>query len=217
VPYDVWPEGPYIGRDEVWQGSGATPESENEVISSMVLAVISTSGTSDIRGVLPQLQLEQFQHDELYHREIARLPVQRRLTHMALHFAKYAGNLAESAGDLERVQRVVTDVFVIGTSCANALNVRLAEALPDRPTSVEAYDLASFASALTINAGRMAAACEKLDHLEDFPFRTVIREAAVELVDRAICFSDAQAWDLERLVRERLAGVKQKMIFHDRL
>ena len=42
-----------------------------------------------------QLQLEQFRHDEIYHREISRLTVHQRLNHTALHFSKYAGQIAE--------------------------------------------------------------------------------------------------------------------------
>ena len=38
----------------------------------------------------------------------------------------------------------------------------------------------------------MAAACEKLDHLEDYPFRPVLREGTIELVQAAILFAEAR-------------------------
>jgi hypothetical protein len=183
----------------------------------MALAVISAEGALDTRRALHDLQLEQFNHDEKYHREIARLSVQDRLRHMALHFAKYAGNLAEAQGDWAKIQRVVTDVFIIGTSCANTLNVRLPDVLPPPHSAEDDGDVNSFATVLTINAGRMAAACERLDHLEDFPFRPTIRDAAVALIDQAIRFAEAQGWDLPALARARLARVKEKMIFHGRV
>lgn len=181
---------------------------------AMALAVISSDRTPDVGRALDQLQLEQFEHDEKYHREIARLPVQNRLTHMALHFAKYAGNLAEAGDDQARVQRIVTDVFVIGVSSANILNLRLSEALA--ANAQPSRGLSEFAVALAVCAGRMAAACEKLDHLEDFPFRPVIRDAVVELVRAAILAAENRRWNLPLLVRTRLKGVKEKSIFHGR-
>jgi hypothetical protein len=185
----------------------------------MALAIISSEGAPDIRDLLEQLQLEQFQHDEKYHREIARLGTQDRLKHMALHFAKYVGNLASAAGEEDgQIQRIVTDVFIIGTSTSNILNLRLAEAVPLlRTDSSSNGDLTTFAAALTINMGKMAAACEKLDHLEDFPFRSAIREAVLAMVEAAIEHAEARGWDLTALVRERLRGVKEKMIFHGRV
>ena len=75
---------------------------------------------------LARLQWEQFEHDEKYHREIARLTVQDRLKHMALHFAKYSGGLAAGPDEAE-LRRLVTDIFVIALSSANILNVRLAD------------------------------------------------------------------------------------------
>jgi hypothetical protein len=71
----------------------------------MSLSLVSASGSgfeslsaTDLR----QLQVEQFSHDETYHREIARLPVQQRLTHMTLHFAKYVGRLLADDSDDSR-------------------------------------------------------------------------------------------------------------------
>lgn len=184
----------------------------------MALAVMSREGVPDIRNVLDQLQLEQFQHDEKYHREIARLSTQDRLKHMALHFAKYVGNLASAGSDEARVQRILTDVFIIGTSCANTLNLRLTEVLPPRTgCSTAERDVSTFAAALTINMGKMAAACEKLDHLEDFPFRSAIREAVVAIITTAIDHAESWGWDLHALVGARLKGVKEKMIFHGRI
>jgi hypothetical protein len=181
----------------------------------MGLAVISGEGAPDVRDALERLQLEQFRHDETYHREIARLSTQDRLKHFALHFAKYAGNLAEEQADRARVQRVVVDVFVIATSCANTLNLRLPEALSQEVAASEpAGDAKDFLMALTINAGKMAAACEKLDHLEEFPFRATIRAAALALIQSSILFAEARGWNLEDLVHTRLAAVKEKMIFH---
>lgn len=179
----------------------------------MTLAVVAAEGASDIRLQLDELQLQQFKHDETYHREIARLSVQDRLRHMALHFAKYSGRFveAEAAGDEALKQRIATDVFIIGVSTANILNIRLVRELEalGRPRAAT-----EFASSLAIGAGKMAAACEKLDHLEDFPFRVVIRDAALRLVDAAIEFADGRGWNLRQLVQERLGTIKENFIHH---
>lgn len=164
-------------------------------------------------AVLDRLQWQQFEHDEKYHREIARLTVQDRLKHMALHFAKYAGNLAEGPQE-ETVKRVVTDIIVIGVSSANVLNLRLS----DRHNTLRARDASvDLTAAITIAAGRMAAACEKMDHLEAFPFRERISEAVLDLLSQALSYADARGWDVPELVAARLQPVKEKSIFYGRL
>lgn len=176
----------------------------------MALAILAENDRSEMLN-LDQLQLEQFKHDEMYHREIARLSTQDRLKHMALHFAKYAGNVAESGEDEGALKKAVTDTFIIAVSTANILNVRLSDAL----SSGRSEGLsASFGNALAIHAGRMAAACEKLDHLEDVAFRPVIRENTIALFIAALTEAERRGWDIYDLVRARLAGVKKKMIFH---
>lgn len=184
----------------------------------MALALVTPNGVPDIRQAFDRLQLAQFQHDEMYHREIARLSTQDRLKHMALHFAKYVGNLAVAGDDEAQRQRVIIDVFIIGTSCANTLNLNLTDAMPARaPAVASSAETSSYITILTINMGKMAASCEKLDHLEDFPFRTVIRDAVIAIVDATISYAESQRWDLQDLVKARLKGVKEKAIFHGRI
>lgn len=160
------------------------------------------------------LQLEQFKHDEAYHREIARLSTQDRLKHMALHFAKYAGNLAEAGDNETALKKAVIDTFIIAVSTANTLNVRLSELVGSKASSVRST---SFPTLLAVYAGRMAAACEKMDHLEDVAFRPIIRDSVVGLIEAAADEADRRGWQIAELVRSRLAGVKQKMIFHGRI
>lgn len=188
----------------------------------MGLRAVET-GEADVAGlnaaIFDRLQLEQFRHDELYHREISRLPTQAKLKHMALHFAKYAGNLLESDGDQGVLKRIVTDVFVIGTTTANALNVRLADELADLASDAasEADSFAAMSHALTVNAGRMAAACEKLDHLEDYPFRPIIKAAAIGLLRASLNVCRTKAWVIQDLIAARLQPIKEKSIFYGKL
>lgn len=164
-------------------------------------------------AALDRLQWQQFEHDEKYHREIARLTVQNRLKHMALHFAKYAGNLADAPQD-QAVKRLVTDIVVIAMSSANILNLRLS----DQHNALRGgRGESGFATAITIAAGRMAAACEKMDHLEAFPFRERISEAVLELLSQALAFAEARGWDVEEMVAARLQPVKEKSIFYGKL
>lgn len=180
----------------------------------MGLAAVNSGTEALPRLDLDVIQLEQFKHDETYHREIARLSMQDRLRHMTLHFGKYAGNLAESGEDETVFRKVVTDTFIIAVSTANTLNVRLSDVLSDATSAGIVDRERPFGTALTIHAGRMAAACEKLDHLEDFAFRAVVRERTISLVQAAIAEAERRGWGIAELVRTRLAGVKQKMIFH---
>lgn len=160
-----------------------------------------------------QLQLQQFRHDETYHREIARLPVQSRLTHMTLHFAKYAGYMAEGC-DEARLQQITTDIFVIALSSANILNCRLGD-VGDLQSGAHVNTEADLARCIVIAAGRMSAACEKLDHLEDFPFRPVIRDGVIACAKAALAFCAFKNWNASGLVGARLNGIKAKSIFHD--
>ena len=164
---------------------------------------------------LDQLQQEQFFHDENYHREIARLTVQKRLTHMALHFAKYAGYLAEDC-DSAKENRVIVDILIIGISCANILNLRLSQTL-NFEFVVDPSIESDFGRQLTIATGRMAAACEKLDHLEAFPYRSEIQESVVQIVQSALLLHAYRKSDVEALVRERLAGIRSKSLFNPKI
>ena len=161
------------------------------------LATIEHRDSSHVnRGAasqLLQLQREQFEHDEAFHREVARLEIKHRLTHMALHFSKYVGYVGGHVGDDSRgpdLRRVIVDCFIIALSSANILNVRLSDEFgldsTDYPSlhdfarrlslqnSEGRFDAAWLLVALSIPVGRMAKACEALDHLEALAYREEI-------------------------------------------
>lgn len=164
---------------------------------------------------LDAMQLAQFRHDETYHREISRLTVKGRFTHMTLHFAKYAGYLA-TGGDESRFRRTVTDLFIIGVSTLNGLNVRIHPVLSETPRVNDTSE-AALTRSVTMLAGRMASACERLDHLEDFPYRQTLHDSSLALVALALSAAQDRGWDMADLVTERLLPVKEKSIFHGRL
>lgn len=151
---------------------------------------------------LQALQSEQFYHDEKFHREIVRLSVQDRLRHMTLHFSKYVGRLLQ-AEDGDR--QTIVDTFIIALSSANILGLHLSLESESQPLNRQ-----EFIARLGVATGRMSAACEKLDHLEDFPFRQTLREGVIDITAAVISYSTAQKIDLPQLVRRRLASVRSK-------
>lgn len=160
------------------------------------------------------VQFAQFEHDEKYHREISRLPMQSRLRHMAMHFAKYAGRLQEDPTG-PQFRRIATDTLIIAISCANILNIDLSA----RSLAVGGADAsqAAFTKRLAIAAGRMAAACERLDHLEDFPFRAALVDEVLVILAASLNLFNAEGWSPVREMKERLAPIKAKSIFHGKL
>jgi hypothetical protein len=181
-----------------------------------------------------ELQLEQFHHDETYHREIARLTVQHRLSHMVLHLTKYLGLFANDTDvDDQRLNRAITDSIVIGLSTANILNLRLADRLIE--SDQRALGLSAlckhFASQIggdrldrdflvkktAIAVGRMAKGCESIDHLEAFPFREAITDGLIDVLKVLLATAAVREIDVSTSVRVRLRGVKSKSIFHGHL
>lgn len=163
---------------------------------------------------LDAMQREQLYHDETYHREISRLSVKGRVTHMTLHFAKYAGYLEEDQGN-DKFRRTVTDLFVIGMSVLNGFNVRAYTSLESLgPLNYTSKD--ELKRTVTIMTGRMAAACERLDHLEDFPYRRILQDAAISITAAALATACHYGWSMPSLVYERLQPIKEKSIFFNK-
>lgn len=179
------------------------------------------------------LQLDQLRHDELYHKDVVIMPLGERVKHMALHVAKYTGSLADAleADDAARIERVLTDAFVITLATANTLNQHLGrdlglEASGDaslaelgaaalrqlaRPDREPFWLLRMFAR----HGGALAKACESLDHLEDYPFRNAMRESNLNLFRLVIAEAVARRIDLDDRYRARLRQVEGRVIFDE--
>src|SRR5262245_42276679 len=131
-------------------------------------------------SLLTVLQGEQQRHDELAHRDILALPFERRITHMSLHYAKYAGRLLElRETDATAVGRIVVDISIITLACANILNTELDSALGRMPWHSEYFSRCEetlhtwIGTRLAIFNSRIAKACEAFDHREDLPYRQI--------------------------------------------
>jgi hypothetical protein len=179
------------------------------------------------------LQREQFDHDERFHREIARLSTEARLKHMALHFCKYTGQFAALLHSPETTSlrlRTITDSFIISLCSANALNFNLSEHVaPQIGGAATLRDLGLYlASQLyptatlddtwllathAVHAAKMARACEKIDHLEAFPFRNELCEAALSLCQVALIAASRNNIDLYQAVEERRREIRQRSQF----
>lgn len=184
------------------------------------------------QSYLLEFQLRQLSHDERYHRDVVLLPLGERLKHMALHFAKYVGYLAENEGaeDAARVQQILVDSFIISLATANALNLDIHREL--REAGAEAADLPQLgaalhasvlpngsASALNLlrafarHTGALAKACESLDHLEAFPFRDSMRASTIAIFKLVVAAAAGRDLDLAELYRKRLRVVEERSIF----
>lgn len=184
--------------------------------------------------LLLDLQWAQLNHDELYHRDITLLPVGERMTHFALHMAKYVGRIAEAIdADAEcLLERAVVDAFIIGLAAANTLRVDLGKnLLGDCPIT---EDLRSLGFKISDDlgrreidslwllkqfarySGRLAKSCESLDHVESHPFRESMIENLLELLKIVIVEASLREIDLAKRVRQRLEGVESKDMFHNR-
>lgn len=181
----------------------------------MALSVmdVRNSAQADFNIDWAAVQLVQFEHDEKYHREICRLSTQDRLRHMSLHFAKYAGRLLDDPCEAD-FRQITVDTMVIAVSCANILNVDLPRKFvpaAGKPSRSE------YTRQLAIAAGKMAAACEKLDHLEDFPFRQTLTAQALGILADSIALFHTEGWEPVQEMSERLAKIKAKSIFHGKI
>lgn len=165
---------------------------------------------------LRDLQRSQNRHDLKYHPDIVALGTIGRLKHMALHNVKYAARFAaaELEGDVAAFEKVLTDSFIIALSTANILTYDLGAGLPN--TDGDGDDRANssdFAFRYLQEVGRMAKACESIDHLENFPFRPEIVRANATLTRLVIEEAGRRNIDLVETYARRIAEVEARSGF----
>ncbi|WP_291207701.1 hypothetical protein [Hyphomonas sp.] len=179
--------------------------------------------------LLFEIQKKQLDHDEFYHREIARLPMPHRLQHMALHLSKYFARLVANHHRSDATLRLWTDAFIISVSTCNTLNRKLEDlwGLPEYSPMAAAelrqwIDIAFEASVpqtarisyLAKHVEQICNATEKMDHIEEFPYRSCIGTSAA-MIAGAAAAEIQRSGDLFDIVATRLDGVKAKSIFHE--
>lgn len=187
---------------------------------------------NNVEKQLFTMQIQQFEHDEFFHKEITRLNVHQRLNHMALHFAKYVGKICDcvlNSKDEQALKKNVIDSFIIATTCANILNIQISDKL-ELSNSKNLFELGnSIASRLGIDTaeslwlvktypvvvGELAKACESIDHLEPYQYREKIAECVIQIFSLMLVAASHNNIELVAEVSNRLTGVKKKSIFFD--
>jgi hypothetical protein len=179
------------------------------------------------------MQSQQYDHDEFFHKEITRLNIHQRLNHMALHFAKYAGKICNcilNAQDEQILKKTIIDSFIISTTCANTLNIRISDRLSFLHTPMPenlldlGHDVANqlgidtkdplwLIKTYPIVVGELAKACESVDHLESYQYRESIADCVIKICSLMLVAASNLNIDLTTEVSNRLTGVKEKSIF----
>lgn len=191
-----------------------------------------------MNGIIEQLfklQTAQLDHDELFHKEITRLNVHQRINHMALHFAKYSGSICDclfNGPNETTLKKNIIDSFIISTTCANTLNIRISDKLTTEMLNgsasffelgnniaaqweINTEDSLWLAKNYPVVVGKLAKACESVDHLEPYPYRELITDNVIRICFLMLIAASIYKIDLVSEVPLRLAGVKQKSIFFD--
>ena len=184
-----------------------------------------------IRQQLYKLQQIQEAHDEKYHKDISNLNLHHRLNHLVLHFAKYSGRFFVFELNKEKwcnkdLRKLITDTFIIGLSACNTLNVYLDKTIAEVDTasddlyllgqelnkSIELENVDVFKQ-FAIYVGKMAKACESLDHLEDIKFRDIMIENVIDISCLTLILAYRHKVNLYTDVQIRLNEVEDKSIF----
>jgi len=178
---------------------------------------------SPLLMALTQLQESQHRHDVAAHQDILYSLVPKKLTHFTLHFAKYQGamSLAIRLGNPDALNRALVDSLIITLAAANALNLKLSDQV-EKLLSEAKIDQSQGSKSETSHellmeyveiVGRMAKACEVLDHLENYPSRQVLERSVVELTLLLDRFARHEKTDIVANIAERWLRVEQKAIF----
>lgn len=175
---------------------------------------------------MSNLQIEQQRHDDLAHRDILCLPVQDRIRHMVLHFAKYCGHFADIQAVQSEARFISTfvDTTIICLASANALGIKLAGFVQDQAsrsdwttkfkaqTGISQELSTEFFIQLSKVTGTMAKACESLDHLESFDYRGTLERGVVAIASLCAAVADRAGVDLPTLVRSRWERIERKFL-----
>jgi hypothetical protein len=179
---------------------------------------------------LTSLQARQRKHDTRAHQDIFYLPYPERIKHLTFHVAKYAGRLATPGSSQATIRQTLVDAFIIALSAADVLKINLAEALQKRAGTERCNDLSQlgrlllktheepaepllwYLRMLAVIGGRMAKACESLDHMEPVPYRIMLTEGVIDLCVCTIeagCLLDV---NLKEAVHQRWSKIEAESI-----
>lgn len=172
--------------------------------------------------LLTKVQRAQLKHDQDYHPDILALNTIDRLKHMVLHNTKYAARFidAEDRNDDFLFESTLVDAFVIGVATSNTLVQNLSVILgacenDDEPGNLNQLQ---FSRRYIASIGKMAKACESIDHLEKYPFREVLQVENASIIREVIIEAEKRGIDLLYKYEARISDVEKKSpfrIFHE--
>jgi hypothetical protein len=166
--------------------------------------------------------------------DILNLSPADKMKHMGLHVAKYVGYALEALEDNEadRLERSLTDCFIVCLAAANAINFDLGQQLVES-LGYDHQDLIRVGMDLgkrmqrkdtdgmwivremTRYSGRLAKACESVDHMESFPFREAMGDNLVALLKVILAEAAGRRIDLVGTSMTRHAGVEKRNILKE--
>lgn len=150
------------------------------------------------------LQVKQKFHDEKYHQDVLALTLQNRIKHIVLHFSKYIGKLFE---EIEQ-QKIYIDMMICCLALANALNIKL-ESYHMNINNDKEDDVYK---KIVMTIGKMAKACESLDHIESFPSRDILVKEVKGLFN--LVLKTLSNLDIEKMLIDRWSQVESRNIFN---
>lgn len=162
---------------------------------------------------LDWLQREQFRHDAVAHGGIVALSMRRQLVNFTLHLSKYQGTLLKAlrSGDADRVQRIITDSFIILLAMANALgkSPRIFSAGRPAPLS-HLRNSEALMSAYVEIVGEMSKACEAFDEDESYPSHGMLYTCMSTLCRIVIALANVNEVPLLETVPHRWSQVERR-------
>ncbi|HWG89362.1 MAG TPA: hypothetical protein VNZ52_00790 [Candidatus Thermoplasmatota archaeon] len=180
--------------------------------------------------ILLDLQKRQVVHDREYHRDIFFLPYPQRMTHFALHFAKYVGRLAAGPISHAELEKTLADCVIVSLAASDVLHIDFDSEIKRRlgaKTLTEAESLAAesigfpsdrgeaqreWALRLAVPTGRIGKALESLDHMESLNVREVLASALVEIVLLNLAVARLMGLHTSELVTARWAEIEGRRL-----
>lgn len=153
------------------------------------------------QNLIYELRQRQKAHDDEYHQDILVLGTVNRAKHLVLHFVKYISNI-ECSSDRTVLRKNLADIMICVLSMSNLLNLDLGTHLGCDDTLLKII-------------GKMAKACESLDHVEDFPSHKVIVEETNKLFSKIIKLTQENDFDIEEIISMRWEEIENKFHFSE--
>lgn len=147
-------------------------------------------------------QIRQLEHDKNYHADIFALTLPKRMTHITLHLAKYAYEIAKIA-ESNDVSKSFVDAFIMVVSASNLLKIELADLEIDSYSNDEPVFLDEYLK----NLKTLSKACESYDHFEKYSYHDKWNEAVRNLYLSFIIQSSVMNIDIVDEANKRLDEV----------